>query len=373
MTRSIYISRLAQNSVRNLVSDQIHFSPKLNLLVGNNGQGKTSVLEALALAATGRSFRTDQAREVIRHGAASASSVIDVIDSSTLRRQRVDVIGGRKQILVDNARAARIQDFAVLTPIVVFHPADLELISGPAALRRTLLARVSLYVEPYHFDSHRSYTLALRERQRLLTDRGPSAPGLDAFEQVAAKHGAVVSGCNARAAEHITVALEQILDQIAPNSLNVSVRHAANGSTDPAEFDVRLKETRSRDQHRGRPTYGPQRDDLQIFVDAADARRHASQGQQRLLALALKLAELATIRTARQVHPVLLLDDVASELDPDRTSILLNWLCSCESQVFITTARWEPLEVLIHPDSDHAFLRLRGGVAERLEAFPKTV
>lgn len=373
MTRSLYISRLAQSNVRNLVSEQVHFSPTFNVLVGNNGHGKTSLLEALVLAATGRSFRTDQARDLIRHGATTASAVIDVIDSSVQRRQRVDVAKGRKQTSVDDVRIARIQDFAVLTPVVVFHPADLELIAGPAALRRTLMARVSLYAEPFHFDSYKAYLLALRERQRLLMDHGVAAPGLDAFEQVAARHGTIVAGCNARAAEQLAAALEPILTQLAPLSLQALVRHSGSGSIDSAEFSGQLRQYRARDQIRGRPSYGPQRDDLQVLIAGADARRHASQGQQRLLALALKLAELASIRTARNVHPILLLDDVASELDTDRTSTLLEWLSHCESQVFVTTARSEPIESRISPHTKRLFLRLGDGVAERVEPSEKSM
>lgn len=373
MTRSLYISRLAQSNVRNLVSEQVHFSPAFNVLVGNNGHGKTSLLEALVLAATGRSFRTDQTRDLIRHGATSAAAVINVTDSAIERRQRVDVAKGRKQTTVDEVRIARIQDFAVLTPVVVFHPADLELIAGPAALRRTLMARVSLYAEPFHFDSHKAYLLALRERQRLLTDHGINASGLDAFEQVAARHGTIVAGCNARAAERLGAALDQILAQLAPKTLQASVRHLSSGSFDVAVFGDQLRSLRARDQIRGRPTYGPQRDDLQILIAGTDARRHASQGQQRLLALALKLAELATIRDARSVHPILLLDDVASELDPDRTSTLLDWLDHCESQVFVTTARSGPIENRMRPDAEHVFLRLGDGVAERVEPSAKAL
>lgn len=366
MIRSIHISRLAQHNIRNLVSADVQFSPQLNLVSGDNGQGKTSLLEAIALACTGRSFRTEQARDMIRYGAGVAASLIEVNEAGVIRKQRVELAKGRKLTVVDDTRLPRTQDFAVLTPIVVFHPADLELIAGPAALRRTLLARVSLYLEPYHFESHKAYQLALRERQRLLLDRGTSAPGLEAFEKVAAEHGAIVTQANARAAQHLISALDAILAELAPSSMRVRVTHMANGCADVREFAEELRRFRARDQARGRPLFGPQRDDLQVLLDDADARRHASQGQQRLLALTLKLAELASIRHVRQVFPVLLLDDVASELDGHRTGALFDWLLNCQSQVFITTANWDLAETRISSAMQCQFLRIRGGVAERI-------
>jgi DNA replication and repair protein RecF len=344
---------------------ELEFGPQLNVLWGDNGQGKTSLLEALVLATTSRSFRTAQPRDLIQHGAAVASAEVDVDEAGLLRRQRVDLGRGHKLSSIDGKRVARTADFAVLTPIVVFHPADLDLVGGPAALRRTLLARVSLYLEPWSFESHKAYHHALRERQRLLLDGGVAAAGLDAFEQVAAEHGATLTAANARAAQRIIEALDPILTDLAPRQLRVEACHVASGTTDPSEFGRQLKDHRQRDRFRGRPLYGPQRDDLRLSVDAADARRHASQGQQRLLALALKLAELSSIRNVRRVHPILLLDDVSSELDPDRTLALLDWLRDCPSQVFITTTRWENTERHLKPNSVPRRFLVRGGMAEQ--------
>jgi DNA replication and repair protein RecF len=364
LTRSLFISRLRQQGIRNLRSNEIECCPHLNVFWGDNGQGKTSLLEALSVATTSRSFRTDQARDLIQHGVTAATAEVDVCEAGLERTQRVVLGLGRKQTLLDGKRIARAADFAVVTPIVVFHPSDLNLISGPAALRRTLLTRVSLYLEPWNFDSHKAYQLALRERQRLLLERGPSAPGLDAFEQVAANLGVIVSTAYASAAQRLHEALSSVIPELLPTQLLVETRYVPAGTTSVDEFRSRLCEYRPRDLSRGRALYGPQRDDIQIWIDGADARRHASQGQQRLLALALKLAELAAIRSVRHVHPILLLDDVSSELDPRRTDALLEWLRNSQSQVFITTTRWSA-EDCLNPIMSRRFFRLQGGVAEQ--------
>jgi DNA replication and repair protein RecF len=111
------------------------------------------------------------------------------------------------------------------------------------------------------------------------------------------------------------------------------------GPTDAAEFAARLLASRALDLRRGALTFGPQRDEIELSVDGRPARACASQGQQRLITLALKFAELECVRRARGAHPVLLLDDVSSELDPERTRAVASWLDASESQVFVTTTR----------------------------------
>jgi DNA replication and repair protein RecF len=365
LTRQLLITKLRQRGVRNLLPAELDFSPQLNILWGDNGQGKTSLLEALVLATTSRSFRTALPRDLLQHGADLATAEVTVEEAGLLRHQRVELGRAHKIASVDGKRIARTADFAVMTPVVVFHPGDLNLVGGPAVLRRTLLSRVSLYLEPWSFESQKAYHHALRERQRLLLDRGVVAVGLEAFEEVAAEHGAAVTAANARAAQRIIEALASILTELAPRQLRVEAAHIASGSTDPAEFSRQLKDHRQRDLLRGRALYGPQRDDLRLSLDAADARRHASQGQQRLLALALKLAELSSIRSVRHVHPILLLDDVSSELDPERTTALLDWLRACPSQVFMTTTRWENPERHLNPNIMPRRFLVRGGMAEQ--------
>lgn len=365
MNRTLRITKLRLRGIRNLQPAGIEFGFGLNVLWGDNGQGKTSILEALVLAITGRSFRTDQVRDLVQYGQSLASADVEIADDGFGRLQRVDLINGRKQAFLDNKRTQRTANFASRTPVVVFHPADLELVSGPAALRRTLLARISLYINPLSFESHRAYGLAIRERQRLLMDGGPSSSGLDAFEQVASQHGVIVTATNAQAAEQLRLELEPVISQIAPAGLDVQLQHLANGTTDPNEFRQRLRDSRARDKIRGRAGFGPQRDDLVISLHGAEAKRHASQGQQRLLALAMKLAELASIRSVRRLHPILMLDDVSSELDPLRTNALFAWLRKSESQVFLTTTRLQHAEARLNLEIQPRYFHIQGGVAEQ--------
>jgi len=208
-------------------------------------------------------------------------------------------------------------------------------------VRRTLLDRVALFLEPASGDDRLRYTRALRERQRTLEDRGTHAPELDAFESVMAGHGARFARARANAAAAIADALSPAFARMAAPDLQLAIRYLPGGTEDPAVFQSELAGRRAQDLRRRKASFGPQRDELELLVDGRSARHHASQGQQRILALALKIAELDCVRQARGAHPVLLLDDVSSELDPTRTGAVYAFLRDTRSQVFVTTTRPE--------------------------------
>jgi DNA replication and repair protein RecF len=141
----------------------------------------------------------------------------------------------------------------------------------------------------------------------------------------------------------------------------VSARYVPGGPADSTVFAARLLESRALDLRRGVAAFGPQRDEIEISVDQRPARQCASPGQQRLITLALKFAELECVRQARGAHPVLLLDDVSSELDPERTRAVATWLHASESQVFVTTTRGDLFRDTDLDPHDRADFRLVNG------------
>lgn len=346
VTRRVAFERVMVRSFRNLAS--IDFAPagRLNVIAGDNGQGKTSLIEALYVASTSRTFRSDKLRDVIQEGAEQAVVRATVLGEASgsvpLRHEQRAVVGPRaRSFLIDGKKPQRLSDYAVRTPIVVFHPGDLELASGPAARRRTLLDRVLLYLDPAGSEARLRFQQALRERQRLLSERGTRGADLDAYEAVLAQHGARFAQGRQRAVEAVLEALEPAFRRMAAPELPFRGAYVPGGSTDPGAFEEQLRARRERDLRRGAATFGPQRDELQLELGGRPARSHASQGQQRILALALKLAELECVRAASGTQPILLLDDVSSELDPARTGAVYGFLRESESQVFVTTTRPE--------------------------------
>ncbi len=339
MTVRLFFQRLSIRSLRNLTAVDFEAAPRLNVIAGDNGQGKTTLLEAIYLLATSRSFRTERIRELIQDGAEFAASRGVVQESSSAREQSAVLTANGRRLQVDGKPPRTVSTYATCTPVVVFHPGDLLLVSGPAAGRRTVLDRVALFTDPASGEDRKRYLRALRERQRILEERGPAASDLEAFERVAATHGARLAMAHARAAGELIAALHEAFSRMAPGSTELEAHYAPAGSDDVHDAVERLRESRSADLRRRRATFGPHRDDLELRIDGRSARQHASQGQQRILTLALKMAELDCVRAARDAHPVLLLDDVSSELDPARTGAVYDFIRESASQVFVTTTR----------------------------------
>ncbi len=315
------------------------------MFVGGNGQGKTSLLEGLCIAATGRSFRTDQIREVVQNGAVGLSVNAQVNDDGLLREQIVTIGSTGRQVFIDGKRVASMATYATHTPIVVFFPNDLDLVTGSAATRRSLLDRIALYTDPVSQECRLAYARALRHRQRLL-EKNDDAKALPAFEAIVAEQGLRYAQAHAEAAKNLCQYLSEIFAVLCAHSLSLEVQFVGIEPINADAYRQELARRRASDRQRKRPSLGPHRDDLQLSLCGRSARHHASQGQQRLLALAIKLAELKCIQVARQAHPILLLDDVVSELDLPRTASVFEWLRETQSQVFLSTPRHDVVAAL---------------------------
>jgi DNA replication and repair protein RecF len=338
---SLRFEKARLSSFRNIAAAIITPSPGLNLIWGDNGQGKTSVLEALYAVATTRSFRTDKLAQVVRTGDEQARVNATVSEGSFTRELSIKLGLRSRSVELDGKRPKTLSSYAVRTPVVVFHPRDLELVTGAASERRRLLDRLILYADPPGAEASRRYAEALKDRQRLLETRGVSAPELTDFESVAAEHGARFARARFEAGERLLPELADTFRSITPVGLTLAASYVAGGTQNAQDFQAELRARRLEDARRGRASFGPHKDELSLLIDARAARSDASQGQQRLLSLSLKLAELRCIERTRRVHPVLLLDDVSSELDAKRTSSVLSLLQASRGQIFVTTTRPE--------------------------------
>jgi DNA replication and repair protein RecF len=341
----VKLRRLEVRDVRNLEAVSLEPSVSTNVLCGANGQGKTSLLEAIYLVATSRSFRTHRLRELIRHGTAGGSSKAWVADALGNREQIVGVTPTQRLVRVDGQKPASMAQYAVRTPVVVFHPGELELTMGPASGRRTLMDRVALFFDAKTHGAHQAYVLAMRARQRLLQTEGPDAQGVEAYECLMARHGVEVACYRRDAVERLAKATREAFERVAPEALQLAVRYLPGGSFDEEDAKKRLFSSRRQDCRRPSSGFGPHRDDLVLEINGRLARTDASQGQHRMLTLSLKIAEMVCVGEGCGVNPVLLLDDVSSELDAERTDAFFDLLGHRKDQVFLTTTRPEMLPV----------------------------
>lgn len=376
MITPLRLRRLAVRSFRNVAHAEIEPAARLNVLAGDNGQGKTSVLEAIYFVATSRSFRTHRSAELVRHGDAVASVSAHLLEepddlAPLSRAQAAAIQRGAVEVRLDGNKPPSLAHYATRSPVVVFHPDELALSTGAAAHRRTLLDRVALFVDPAAVHHRSCYLRALRARTELLRARrrAPHADGdLDAFEELCARHGAALTRCRRAAALALAPEILGAFRRIAAPELTLDVRYEPGGCDDEATARQELARMRERDAGRPTSAFGPHRDDLALVLDGHAARLVASQGQHRALALAMKLAELAAVAAARGLRPILLLDDVSSELDAHRTAALFELLAEASGQIFLTTTRPDLVASPALAGPDRQDYRLEAG---RVVAVPR--
>jgi DNA replication and repair protein RecF len=348
----VSIRSLSVAGFRNLEPATLTFGEATNLVHGRNGHGKTSLLEALYVAATTRSFRVSKLRDCVSFGAPGFRLRLEAVEqrgelAPLARTQEVSWSDRTLSARVDENRAASAAAYAVLTPIVVFHPDELALSTGPAELRRKLIDRVALFGAPLHARRLAEYTRALRARQELLRSGRGSDAELDAYEAVLAERGLALTKARREAVLALAPRAGLAFTAIAAEHLSLELRYAGIDLEDPEVYQRALHEARSTDARAPTARIGPHRDDLTLSLGGRSARKVASQGQHRAITLALKAGESATVRALTNLEPVQLLDDVSSELDADRTRALFRFLAELRGQVFVSTARPDLIQALL--------------------------
>jgi DNA replication and repair protein RecF len=335
------VTRLDLRSFRNHEHLTVDLVPGLNFLVGPIGSGKTSVIEALHLGCTGRSFRTSTERELVRFGDGIAR--VELSYRSAAGTHRIEVVlqtAASKLIKRDGTRLNALRADPATPRVCVFAPDHLELVKGAAGIRRAHLDELVVALWPARRATRAAYAKALAQRNALLgrvRSGGASAAAMGAWDQELARHGIELMQHRSDAvgllAQHFTKRAEE-LGLSVPTAVTYRPRSKASDATG---LEQELRERLPSDLERGFTTHGPHRDDLLLRVADRDLRRYGSQGQQRLGLLALLLAERDAMEDAHGAMPVLLLDDVMSELDPDRRRLLID-LVAAGGQTVITTA-----------------------------------
>jgi DNA replication and repair protein RecF len=365
--RSLAVASLSIRGFRNLARVDVALAPGFNVVFGDNGQGKTNLLEAVYVLGTSRSFRTSKLSELVTAGGETASIRGRVTEGAEEREQSVGVRPGLRATRIDGKRPATLASYALRTPMVIFHPGAIALSAGAGSERRRLLDRIALYLSPASLAESESYGKAVRARQRVLDARGEAAADLDGWEELMVRHGAAVAGARAAAAERLVPAAQEAFARIGPPGLRVEARFERGAPEDESAFRSELKRRRTQDRARRSATVGPHRDDLRLELGGLPVRGMASQGQHRAVVLALELAEIRVVRQAREVRPVVLLDDVSSELDSARTAALLEALHEEKGQVVVTTTRPELIDADGLPGlDDRARFRVVNGEITRM-------
>ena len=337
-------------SFRNLSSVSIAPHPRFNILEGHNGQGKTNVLEAIYLLGALRSFREVRTKGLIQWEQDTAIVRGRVARRGVERELGVELSRRGRRAVTDGKVVARLSDYFGHLHLVVFAPEDLSLSKGGPSGRRRFLDRSIFQVVPSYFDEMRAYQKALKHRNELLRkSSGSIDPVLMAtFDEALVQRGAMVLWRRLSFLERFIPVVEGVFEELTGGGHTLGLRYdglvseLSDEETIREAFRERLSASITTDQRRRYTTKGPHIDDIVITLDDHVARSHASQGQHRAMALALKIAELRLAEATLEAPPILLLDDVSSELDERRNAQLMASLDAGDGQVFVTTTdrRW---------------------------------
>jgi DNA replication and repair protein RecF len=306
-------------------------APGTNFLIGANAQGKTSILEAACVVARLQSPRTTTLAEVVRHGQPGAA--IDARLAGTHLHFRYEP--PKRTLTLDSVPQARSADYLKVARVAWFSNDDMDILRGTSSKRRRYLDFLGSQLDPLYLRHLRAYDRALRSRNALLKEARPRRE-IEAFDPLLLEHGGHLTKARSDLAANLAPLIEQAVHDIGGRA--ESIRSAYLPSPISDLTTTRPEETRLR-----QTTVGPHRDDLALELNGMEAARFASEGQQRTLALALKLAQTRLIMARTGRTPLLLIDDVFGELDPTRRGNLLTHL-PADAQRLITTTHLDWLD-----------------------------
>ncbi len=341
---SLTVTSISLSDFRNYEAFDLALSPEITVLVGPNAIGKTNVVEALELVTEAESFRRPAAAELVRWGATGASIRMWASGDGRTLEVRMDVSSEGRRLYQVNGKAKKARSQVVgAIPCVIFTPDDLGLVKNSASVRRDAVDDVGVQLSSTYGRLRAEYERTLRQRNKLLKDEMTDNDTLGAWTDRLVSLGASFGSARRRLFEKIAVEMGELYTAIAGGE-TLEATYLASWQREADDFEgsdeqcLRSYLQRTQQQERARMTTlaGPHRDEISFAVNGNEARAYASQGQQRTIALAFKLAEVRVMAGVSGQRPLLLLDDVMSELDEPRRHALASFV-GTEAQTVITT------------------------------------
>jgi len=339
---AMFVKKLSLYNFRNYANEEILFDDGLNILVGENAQGKTNAIEGIYLLATGTSPRISSDRELIMLGKNDARICAEVETSSgDIEVEMALSRSTKKCAKINGLVIAKIGELIGNVRVVYFSPDEMSLIKDSPDFRRRFMDVDLSQINRNYFYTLNKYTKILRQRNTLLKDSDEKKvkETIAVWDEQLAREGAKLVVYRKEFCEVLSKEAKIVHDKIATDEdLSVSYYTLATGKTEKEiaeSIEIALLTNRDRDMHLGFTSVGPQRDDLKITLNGIDLRTFGSQGQQRTATLSLKLAEINIFEKLTGEKPILILDDVMSELDRKRRARLMQ---ACKGgQTIITT------------------------------------
>jgi DNA replication and repair protein RecF len=360
----VRVERIQLRDFRNYEAADVRLADGLTVVAGANGAGKTNLLEAVYFGCTARSPRTSNERELVRRGGDGVARVVlDLAGEDGEHRIEVGFQPGEaKHLRVDDSPVDSLAAVEARPLVSVFLPERLELVKGAPAARRAHLDQVVAALWPSRAETRTAYSRALAQRNALVARiRGgrASAAALDAWDAELARHGVRLMADRDEAVKGLRPLFGKLGRELGlPGDAELRYRPRSEAS-DAEGLVAELAERRAADLDRGFTAHGPHRDELQLLLGGVGLRAYGSQGQQRAALLALLFAERALLAERRARPPLMLLDDVMSELDAERRELLAGLLRSGGQSIVTTT---EPEHVPGSTEAGAGLIRVEGGV-----------
>lgn len=330
--------------------EELHLQPALglNIIEGQNGQGKTSLLEAIHLTATLRSFRGHPTKDLIRIGADRAAIAARFQMDARRRDVELELAGSRRSVKLNGDKVRQLDAYFGTIHVVTFTPDDVNVFKSAPDDRRRFFDRMIFNLVPSYGAETLRYEQALKQRNAALRQDPVDSRLLDVYDEAVATLGGVILQRRRAFLAAFQEPLQEAFSEVFGEG-HIATLLYDSPLEDGASFLRTLQLQRSRDIQRGFTTTGPHRDDFSALLDGVGFKNYASQGQHRSLVLACKITEMRQNRHRLGSWPVLLMDDVSSELDPIRNQQLFAFLETLQSQVFLTTTNHRVLNLPQQP------------------------
>lgn len=338
------ISEINYINFRNLKDNNLKFNRKFNLFLGKNGQGKTSILEAIYFSATGKSFRTSKNAELIRHGLHKTGAFIAYEDIVSEKSISVKLTSGKKEYSY-NRKKVKYDEFHGKVNVVSFIPEDISLIIGAPGVRRSFFDYEIAQSNYDYFSDLKKYTKLLKLRNKYLKEKQWTDPIFDIYQEEFVKMGARILKKRFEYVKNISILLNLNYRKLFDDKKELSLRYSCflgdikKSSIEDIEAGIKkkIKENFSREKRYGYSMVGPQKDDFIFLLNEREAKSYASQGEKKSIVFSLKLAEIDMIIKEKRDTPIFIIDDISSYFDSIRKENILNYFNHRDIQLFISS------------------------------------
>lgn len=338
----MYLKNIVLGNYRNLVNTQLDFSYKINVFTGKNGQGKTNLLESIYFVSLTKSFKTTRLSDIINFNESDFYIQANIIKNNY--PYHIDLMFDKniKHIKINNNNESKFKDVVGLLNAVLFVPEDLLLLRGSPKLRRKMFDIELSKVYPKYLISLSSYYHVLKQRNSYLKSSDIDKLVLETYDSQLAKYGSIIIDFRSKFMVELSYHTNDFYKIISGSQDELLLNYLPSIDININSYIDSLSKTMDRDRFLQQTNLGVHRDDFMVYINEKDAATYASQGEQRTIVLAIKLALVEYIFRQTKEYPILLLDDVMSELDETRQENLLKYL-NMKVQTFITTTNIDNL------------------------------